>query len=167
MSKSQLIVNLWVAGSTDPEHNGGWCTNMHCIIDGQHHTNIIGGHAIGTTPTRMSLLGVLNGLLQLRRDKPMYINIYTSVVQVSSGLNTNMHKWANRNWLTTKDEPPQHLDLWQHIYFLLTDRSRVMGYKVILQNKDNMDHPNRLVAIHHAAEYMAKGKQHMYEVSLA
>jgi ribonuclease HI len=169
-NKSQfdkLMINLWVAGSTDQEGNGGWCSHLHCIINGQHYTKIIGGYAKGTTPTRMSLQGVLYGLQQLKREVPVFVNIYTSVVQVSSGLNSNMYKWAKRSWTTTKGEAPQHLDLWRQIHEILTDTSRVMAYKVILQNQVNMDHPNRLVAIHHSAEYLQKGRKDIYEVSLA
>ncbi len=169
MSKSQfdmMKVNLWVSGTTDQEYNGGWCSHLHCFIGGNHYTKTIGGYAKGTTPTRMTLLGVLSGLQQLKQDKPVFVHIYTSVIQVSAGLNRNMHKWANNGWLTTKMEPPQHLDLWKQIYNILTNPSRVISYRVHLQNQTNTDHPHRLVAIHSSAEYLLKGKKDLYEVSL-
>jgi ribonuclease HI len=170
MSKSQfdkMKINLWVAGSTDQESNGGWCSHLHCCIKGQHYTKTIGGYAKGTTVTRMSLQGVLNGLLQLKKEKPVIVHIYTSVVQLSAGLNKNMYKWAKCGWLTTKGEPPQHLDLWKQIYAILTDNSRVLAYQVHLQNMTTSDQPHRLLAIHSSAEYLLKGKKDLYEVALA
>jgi ribonuclease HI len=169
MSKAEydkLMVNLWVSGTTDHNHDGGWCSHLHCVINKQHYTKTIGGYAKNTTPTRMSLQAVLNGLLQLKEDKAVFINIYTSVVQVSSGLNKNMYNWYKNEWLTTKQEPPQHLDLWKQIHHILTDKSRVISYRVIIQNQDNMDHPNRLVAIHNSSEYLSKGKKDLYEVAM-
>lgn len=169
MSKSQfdkMKVNLWVAGSTDQEGNGGWCSHLHCCITGQHYTKTIGGYGKGTTPTRMTLQAVLNGLLLLKKDKPLFIHIYTSVVQVSTGLNKNMWNWAKNGWLTTKHEHPQHLDLWQQIYALLNDPERAIAYTVHLQNQVTNDQPHRLVAIHSSAEYLQKGKNDLYEVSL-
>lgn len=159
----KLKVDLWVAGSTDQEGDGGWCGLLHCVILGDHHTKTMGGNAKGTTPTRMSLLGVLHGLQLLRRDRPVFVNIHTSIVQVSTGLSKNMYKWAKDNWVTSKGEAPQHLDLWQQIYALLNDPTRVLHYRVILQNEQNMNHPNRLVAIHHANEYLRLGKQQVYD----
>lgn len=169
MSKSQfdmLKVNLWVAGTTDKEGNGGWCSHLHSHIDGNHYTKTIGGYGKSTTPTRMTLQGVLNGLSQLKKEKPVFVHIYTSVVQVSTGLNKNMYKWSKNGWLTTKNEPPQHLDLWQQIHTVLSDKSRVMAYKVHLQNQATNDQPHRLVAIHSSADYLSKGKADLYEVSM-
>jgi ribonuclease HI len=169
VSKSQfdkMKVNLWVSGTTDNEHNGGWCSHLHCCIEGNHYTKTIGGYGKGTTPTRMTLQAILNGLQVLKRDTPVFVNVYTSVVQVSSGLNRNMHKWAKNGWLTTKGEPPQHLDLWQQIHHILHDQSRVMTYRVHLQNQTTNDQPHRLVAIHSSAEYLMKGKKDIYEVGM-
>lgn len=171
MSKTKfdkMMVNLWISGTTDQENNGGWCSHLHCVINGQHYTKTIGGYAKNTTPTRMSLLAVLNGLLQLKKEMPVFVNIYTSVFQVSSGLNKHMFNWYKNNWLTTKGEPPQHLDLWMQIHDILTDRNRVLAYRVILQNQENSEHPNRLVAIHNSAQNLLKGKKDtLYEVALA
>jgi len=169
MSKAQfdkLKVNLWVAGTTDQEGNGGWCSHLHCCIQGQHYTKTIGGYAKGTTPTRMTLQAILHGLLQLKKEKPVFVHIYTSVVQVSTGLNKHMYNWVRQGWLTTKGEPPQHVDLWQQIYAVLTDSERVLSYKVHLQNQTTCDQPHRLVAIHSSAEYLLKGKKDLYEVAL-
>lgn len=170
MSKSQfdkMKVNLWTSGTTDQEHNGGWCSLLHCCIQGQHYTKTIGGYAKGTTTTRMTLQAVLNGLTQLKEDKPVFVHIYTSVVQASAGMNKHMYKWAKNGWRTTKGEPPQHLDLWQQIYFILTDSTRILGYRVHLQNQDNSDQPHRLTAIHTSAENLLRGKRDLYEVNLA
>lgn len=170
MSKAEfdkMKINLWVAGVVDQEHNGGWCSHLHCCIEGNHYTKTIGGYAKGTTPTRMTLQAILNGLLQLKKEKPVFVHIYTSVVQVSTGLNKNMWKWSQNGWITTKNEPPQHLDLWKQIFAVLTDNTRVMAYKVHLQNQATNDQPHRLVAIHQSAEYLLKGKKDLYEVNLA
>lgn len=168
MSKSQfdsMMVNVWVAGTTDDKGNGGWCSHLHCMISGQNHTKVLGGYGSETTPTRMTLLGVLNALQKLKRDKPVFVKLYVSVHQVSTGLSKNMYNWAKAGWLTTKGEPPQHLDLWQQIHAILTDTTRVITYKVIQQNEESMDNPYRLVAIHHSAEYLAKGKKNLHEYS--
>lgn len=170
MSKAKfdkMMVNLWVAGATDQEHNGGWASHLHCCILGNHYTKTIGGYAKGTTPTRMTLQAVLNGLLQLKKEKAVFVNIYTSVVQVSTGLNKNMYNWSKNGWLTTKGEHPQHIDLWKQIHSILTDQTRVLAYRVHLQNQATNDQPHRLVAIHSSAEYLMKGKKDLYEVNLA
>lgn len=171
MSKQQfdkMKVNLWVSGSIDKDtKDGGHCSLLHCCIKEQHYTKTIGGYAKGTTATRMTLQAVLNGLKQLRKDKPVFVHIYTSVVQVSTGLNKYMYSWQRAGWLTTKGEPPQHVDLWVQIYDLLTDPSRVISYKVHLQNQITDQQPHRLQAIHVSAEYLMKGKRDLYEVSLA
>lgn len=169
MSKAQfdkMKVNLWVAGSVDKELNGGWCSHLHCCIEGNHYTKTIGGYAKNTTITRMALQGVLNGLLQLKKNKPVFVHIYTQVVQVSTGLNKNMWNWSKNNWCTTKGEAPQHLDLWQQIFVILTDTNRVLAYKVHLQNQESNDQPHRLLAIHRSAEYLLRGKKDLYEVTI-
>ncbi|MEB2276945.1 hypothetical protein LAV82_23285 [Bacillus sp. ILBB4] len=169
MSKTQfdkMKVNLWVSGTTDQKKNGGWCAHLHCFINGKDYTKTIGGYASRTTLTRMSLLAVYHGLSQLRKDKPVFVHIYTSVVQVSTGLNRNMWKWAQQGWLTTKNEHPKHVDLWQQIYGILSDNNRVLSYKVHLQNQASGDQPYRLLTINNSAEYLLRGKQDLYEVSL-
>ena len=170
MSKSQfdkMKVNLWVSGTTDQENNGGFCAHLHCCIKGQHYTKNIGGYGRDTTPTRMALQAVLHGLLQLKPNMPVFVHIYTSVYQVSTGLNKHMYKWATNGWLTTKGEPPQHLDLWQQIYQILTNPKRVISHKVHIQNQANNEQPHRLTAVHTSAEYLLKGKKNLYEVVLA
>lgn len=170
MSKAQfdkMKVNLWVSGNTDQENNGGWASHLHCCIQGQHYTKTIGGYAKDTTPTRMTLQAVLHGLLQLRPNKPVFVHIYTGIVQVSAGINKHMHLWSQKGWVTTKGVPPQHLDLWQQIYHILTDPKRVISYRVHLQNQTNDDHTNRLTAVHASSEYLIKGKKDLYEVVLA
>jgi ribonuclease HI len=169
MSKSdfdKMMINLWVAGNVDKQHNGGWCSQLHCVINGQEYSKFIGGYAKETTVTRMTLIGILNGLRALKKERAVFVNIYTTVVQVSSGLNKNMYKWATSNWLTTKGTPPQHMDLWKEIYDILNDDSRVITYRVFLQNAETRDSPNRLLTIHRSAEYLMLGKKDRYEVSL-
>ncbi|MDR5047784.1 MULTISPECIES: RNase H family protein [Bacillus cereus group] len=169
MSKSQfdkMKVDLWVSGSVDQEKNGGWCSYLHSCINGQDYTKKIGGYAKDTTATRMTLNAILSALKLLKKDKPIIIHIYTSVAPVSAGLNKNMHKWASNNWLTSKGVYPQHLDLWQEIFDILTDSSRVIAFKVHLQNSANHQDHYRLHTISTSAEYLIKGKKDLYEVAL-
>lgn len=170
MSKSQfdmMKVNLWAAGSVDDNKNGGWCAHLHCVVNQQHYTKAIGGYAQDTTPTRMGLQAILNGLLQLKKNKPVFVHIYTSAVQISAGLNKNMYNWQKNNWLISSgNKHPEHVDLWKQIYAILTDSNRVMSYRVHLQNQEMGDQPYRLVAITESANYLLKGKKNLYEVSL-
>ncbi|ARC67238.1 ribonuclease HI (plasmid) [Bacillus licheniformis] len=169
MSKAQfdkLKVNLWVSGTTDKEGDGGWCAYLHCCIGGKHYTKTLGGFGKETTPTRMTLQAILHGLQALKKNKPVIVHIYTSVSNISSGINRNMYQWKDRDWLTQKNQQPKHLDLWKQIYEILTNKTQVIGYKVHLQNQLNSDQPHRLVAVHTSAEYLLKGKKKLYEVAL-
>lgn len=169
MSKThfdKLKVNLWVSGTTNKEGDGGWCAHLHCCIAGKHYTKTLGGYGKDTTPTRMTLQAILHGLQALKKDKAVIVHIYTSVANVSSGLNKNMYQWRDREWLTQKNQQPKHLDLWKQIHAILTSKEQIIGYKVHLQNQTNSDQPHRLLAVHTSAEYLQKGKQDLYEAAL-
>lgn len=114
----------------------------------------------------MTLQAILHGLQALKKNKPVIVHIYTSVSNISSGINRNMYQWKDRDWLTQKNQQPKHLDLWKQIYEILTNKTQVIGYKVHLQNQLNSDQPHRLVAVHTSAEYLLKGKKKLYEVAL-
>lgn len=163
----RMKINLWVYGSIDQEDNGGWCSHLHCCIEGNHYTKTIGGYAKNTTPTRMTLQAIVTGLKQLKKKKPVFIHIYTSVVQVSTGLNKHMYNWAKKNWTTTRGQSPQHLDLWQQIYDILENPDYVISYKVHLQNQTENENRDRLFTIQTSAEYLLKGKKDLYEVAMA
>jgi len=168
MSKAEfdkLKVNLWVAGSVDKQKNGGWCANLHCNIGGTDYTKLVGGYAKETTATRMALHSLLAGLQTLKQDRSIFLDIYTSINQLSTGLNKNMYEWEKRGWLTTKGKPPEHLDLWQQIYAILKDKSRVMSYTVHLKNEDSVDQEHRMASIDASVQYLLQGKRDLYEVS--
>lgn len=170
MSKSmfdKMRVHMWISGTTDDEGNGGWCCYLQSIIDGKTYSKTIGGYGKNTTITRMSLVALLNGLLSLNPSKPIFLNIYTSVYQVSTGLNRNMYMWAKNDWKTTKKENPKHLDLWKQIYEILTSKERTIAYRVIRTNIEQDTQPQRVFAINESAKYVLTSKQDLYEVRLA
>ena len=115
----------------------------------------------------MSLLALLSALQTLKLEKKVHITIYTSVYQVSTGLNKNMYNWAKNKWKTSKGRPPQHVELWQQIHAIVTDPNRFLTYQAVLQNeKDNFD-IHRLKAIGMSQENVALGKSQTPGYSLA
>lgn len=157
-------VNLFLSGTTDTEHNGGWCTVLHSFYRENHIEKSIGGYAKHTTPTRMALIALLNGLkaLHISEERITFVHIYTSVPQVSASLHRNMHQWQKNDWLTKAGQTPQHIDLYMQIYEILINPS--ITYKVHFINQKTHHSEHRLKAIQLSADYLMKAKRDLYEV---
>ncbi|HON57474.1 MAG TPA: ribonuclease HI [bacterium] len=70
-----------------------------------------------TTNNRMELLGIIDGLKQLKY--PCNVNIYTDSQYVANAFNKNwLNKWKRQNWKRQKTEELKNVDLWKELYEL-------------------------------------------------
>jgi ribonuclease HI len=155
----KLRIDMWVSGTADKEGNGGFCVLMQSMIRNREYSKTLGGYALQTTVTRMTLQAIRNGLRQVK--KPSILHMYTTCAQVSSGINKYMYTWQKNDWCTSKGEEVKHVDLWKEIYDLLQEKS--LGHKVHYQ-KSSPNQDNNMRVIHRSSEYASRAKKQILEV---
>lgn len=161
-SFQKLRVDVFLSGSVDQEKNGGWCAHLHSHINGRSYEKTLAGFGVDTTPTRMSLKALVETLKTIKN--PVFLHIYTTSVQISTGIHKNLKNWELNDFHTKTGQPVKHNDLWRQIHELLPEKT--LGYKVHLQNQTNTPDPYRLKAVHTSSQYALKAKQVIYEVTL-
>jgi ribonuclease HI len=157
----KLRIELWASGTADKEKNGGYCCMLYSQIEGRPYTKMVGGYAKDTTITRMTLKSIVVGLREILN--PSFVHIYTSIPQVSSGLNKHIFNWSKNDWKKADGQYLQHMDLWQEIYALLEEKS--LSFKVHYQ-KNSPNPNNNLLVIHRSSEYVMKAKKSLMEVQM-
>lgn len=158
----KLRVELWVSGTAGEDGNGGYCAMLHSVLDGTHYKKTIAGHGKDTTPTRMTLKAILEGLLQIKQKS--FVHIYVGIPQVSAGINKHMHTWAKNDFKLKGGGQLQHEDLYRQIHALLT--SKTLNYKVHYMG-NSPDPENNIMVIHTASQYAQKAKKMILETSIS
>jgi len=156
---------IWISGTASAEDKcGGWAAIMMSHIGGVDYTKKLAGYSLeGATVTRMTLTAIVNALRQIK--EPMFVHFYTTIPQVSSGLNKHIHTWAKHDFIKSSDgEPVHHEDLWREIYQLLQEKT--ISYKCHYQ-KESPDPRNNIRVIHTASEYAMKAKKRIHDVAIA
>lgn len=157
----RLRIDMWISGTADKEGNGGYAALLHSEIAGNVYRKTVGGYALDSTVTRMTLKALVEGLKQIKSKS--IIHIYTSLPSISAGLNKNMYIWEKKDWKRKDGGFLKHSDLWQQVFHLLEEKT--ISYKVHLQ-KDAPHQYNELHVLHTSSKYAMEAKRMLYEVSL-
>jgi len=88
---------------------GGWGALLR--YDG-HERHLYGGEP-ETTNNRMELTAVIEALNSLTRS--CQVEITTDSTYVKDGINSWIHNWKKRNWMTAAKKPVKNKDLWQSL----------------------------------------------------
>jgi ribonuclease HI len=160
----KMRCEIWVSGTaTADETTGGWGAIMISHIAGIDYTKRLAGYSLeGATVTRMTLKAVAEALNQIKQ--PMFVHFYTTLPQVSAGLNRNIHRWAKKDFTKEKGQQLHHEDLWREVYDLLA--VKCISYKCHFQ-KESPDRSNNIRVIHTASEYAMKAKKQIFDVAIA
>ncbi|CDQ41866.1 RNase H family protein [Virgibacillus salexigens] len=165
MSKTdfdKLRIDMWVSGTADKEGNGGYSALLYSQINQTPFKKTIGGYATDTTITRMTLKAIVEGLTCIKSKS--FIHIYTSLPQISVGLNKNMYVWERNDWRRKDGQFLKHADLWQQVFELLDEKS--LSYRVKLE-RPFPSQDNHLYVIHMASKYTMQAKKHLHEVAVS
>ncbi|MBR2246117.1 RNase H family protein [Oceanobacillus profundus] len=158
----QLRIDMYVTGTADKDGNGGYATMLYSVISGTPYKKNIGGYAIDTTVTRMTLKAIVEGLRNIKNRS--IIHIHTNIPNVSAGLNKNMFIWEKKEWRRKDGGFLKHADLWQEVFQLLQEKT--ISYKVHYE-KPYPNQENQLYTIHKSSEYVMKAKKELYEVAIS
>ncbi|QHW35732.1 hypothetical protein GZH47_33100 (plasmid) [Paenibacillus rhizovicinus] len=157
--------DIWISGTAAiDETSGGYAAILRSHIGGVDYSKKVAGYGLdGSTVTRMTLKAVVEALKQIKH--PMFVHVYTTLPQVSAGINKNLRKWAAKDFTKgRKKELLQHEDLWRELSALLEEKC--ISYKCHFQ-KESPDPQNNLRAIHTASEYAMKAKKTFFDVAIA
>lgn len=158
----RLRVDMWISGTADADGNGGYASLLHSEIQGQVYRKSIGGYALDSTVTRMTLKSLAEGLKCIKEKS--IIHIYTSLPSISAGLNKNMYVWEKKDWRRKDGQFLKHADLWQQVFELLEEKT--ISYRVHYQ-KDVPNQENELHVLHSSSKYVMHAKKKLYEVSVS
>lgn len=164
ISFDRMKVELWIHGTASDEGTGGWASHLHSCLQGVHYTKTLAGYSMSnSSATRMTLLAVVKALEAIKKDQ-VFLHIYTSSPQVSSGLNKHIHAWAKSDFKKADGKDLQHEDLWRQVHALLEQKT--ISYKSNFM-KASPKPDNSILVIHTASEYAQKAKKNFYEVAFA
>ncbi len=158
----KLKVDIWVSGTADKSGNGGYSAMLYSVIDNQPIKKTIGGYAVDTTLTRMTLKAIVESLRCIKNKS--IITIYTSIPQVSAGLNKNMYIWEKKGWHKKNGGFLRHSDLWQQVFHLLEEKT--IAYKVKYE-KQYPSQDNQLYVLHSSSKYAMQARTSLAEVSIS
>lgn len=104
MKKVTLYTDGACSGNPGP---GGWGA---LLLFGDHEKEISGGEA-ATTNNRMEMMGVIEGLKNLKQ--PCEVTVVTDSKYVLQGMTEWMKGWKAKGWKTADKKPVKNVDLWQ------------------------------------------------------
>lgn len=149
-SESKLTIVVWTDGSWNANGmgRGGWAA----LIEQAGTVRELSGSADGTTQHRMELTAVcealeaLTGAIEVRTDTPY----------VEKCFNENWHeRWLrDGSWKGSNGRPVENRDLWERLFGLVWDGSRVVTFKRIKGHADDANN-NRVDALARAAALSA------------
>jgi len=114
------MVNIYTDGGCSGNPGpGGWGA---VILDGDSREELSGGYRL-TTNNRMELMACIRALEVLSgRQK---LSLYSDSRYVVQGIAKGWaRKWQSQNWMRTKTERAENVDLWSHLLHLC-DRHQV------------------------------------------
>ena len=104
------VVHIYTDGACKGNPGpGGWGAILH------YNGNMkeINGYASDTTNNIMELTAVIKAINSLNR--PCTIIITTDSTYVKNGITKWIHKWKNKNWITSQKKPVKNKKLWQEL----------------------------------------------------
>ena len=104
------VVHIYTDGACKGNPGpGGWGAILH------YNGNMkeINGYASNTTNNIMELTAVIKAINSLNR--PCTIIITTDSTYVKNGITKWIHKWKNKNWITSQKKPVKNKKLWQEL----------------------------------------------------
>ena len=106
MKKVKLITDGACKGNPGP---GGWAA----ILRYNEHTRELFGCSPRTTNNRMELTAAIEGLKAIK--EPCEVEVITDSEYLMKGINTWIHNWKQRNWMTAAKQPVVNRDLWMDL----------------------------------------------------
>ena len=104
------VVHIYTDGACKGNPGpGGWGAILH------YNGNMkeINGYESNTTNNIMELTAVIKAINSLNR--PCTIIITTDSTYVKNGITKWIHKWKNKNWITSQKKPVKNKKLWQEL----------------------------------------------------
>ena len=111
---------------------GGWAA--HCI-----HFTIYDGCGPKTTNNIMELTAVIKALEKLKEinyNTHAHICIFTDSNYVKNGISSWVKNWVKNNWKTSTGQPVKNKELWEKLYNLSKDYSKIEWKWVKAHNGD-------------------------------
>jgi ribonuclease HI len=103
-------VHIFAAASyLGSQKRGGWGV----VLRYRDNTKSLSGQAVETSPNRMHLIAVIEGLQALKRSLP--IHAYTSSDYVYDGITKWVQGWQRQGWKTRSGSPVSNQDLWEKL----------------------------------------------------
>lgn len=102
---------------------GGWGT----IVATCDKVIELGGRETHTTNNRMELLGAINGLLQLKKEKSEII-VNTDSSYVINGITKWVHGWKKNGWKNSTKDDVSNRDLWEELIKVSYDKKIKWNY---------------------------------------
>jgi ribonuclease HI len=108
MDQKEVVIYVDGACSGNPGP-GGWGAVLRY---GDTEKELF-GHEDDTTNNRMELMAAIQALEALKR--PCAVRMFTDSKYVQQGIQTWLHDWKKRGWLTSSNKAVKNIDLWQRL----------------------------------------------------
>jgi ribonuclease HI len=103
-------VHIFAAASyLGSQKRGGWGV----VLRYRDNTKSLSGQAVETSPNRMHLIAVIEGLQALKRSLP--VHVYTGSDYVYDGITKWVQGWQRQGWKTRSGSPVSNQDLWEKL----------------------------------------------------